>query len=102
MGKTIDVRLTIDDEGQLHTVEPLGEGGKVFKQDNPEDKMMAEKYGIRYGNTEKGDHPTVKGLDLAEAEIRGVAVVAISYRNPGCTYWRIRRTPNGYDWICVG
>lgn len=102
MEKTIDVRLTIDNEGQLLKVEPLGPDGKVFEQDNPEDKENAAEFGISYGNTQKGDHPTVKGLDLAGENIRGVAVLAISSRNPGCTYWRPRRTPNGYDWICVG
>ena len=103
MHRTIDCRLTIDDQGRLYKVEPIGENGEVFEQNNPEDKKKAAEQGIRYGNTQvPGDHPIVKGLDLGGENIRSIVVMAISTTNPPCAFWLPIWTPNGFDWICIG
>lgn len=92
----VDVRLTITPEGQLYSVEPLEPGGQVIKPESD----LAKKYAEEIPN-----FGTMRPEDLRKFEVEGVnvetSVVLITERNPKCLVWRVRRTANGYDYICV-
>ncbi len=80
----IDVQLTIDEDGKLEKVSALKTGNvKVINEGKETDLTnLCYEYGER----------TV---------ITDTSVLLIAKSNPTCLYWRVRRTSNGYDYICV-
>jgi hypothetical protein len=94
--RTIDVRMTFDNNGQRYSVEPLEPGGQVIEPESDLAKQYAEIIPA-FG--------TMRPEDLRKFEVEGVnvetSVVLITDRNPTCLIWRVRRTSNGYDFVCV-
>ena len=84
---TIDVRLTIDADGELEKVEPMVDG-KVL--DKEQDK-------IKFGTITPEEFYGRKKI----VSLLGTSSMLIAKSNPTCLYWRVRRTSNGYDYICV-